>query len=592
MQLKRMLKERAISAEAPANFGAGSWSATLAGVIADLDHLNQHTEQDFLQIGGELSGFIEAANTISSDLAALMNQEESGEKARALTTALDRFIGMTERYADRTGLLVGMRGEACSLTQTLSGFESTARTFDAICLLTRIETARLNSTNVEFANLVEDVRLMADNVRSRVKCAIEASELLLPPIELAMLKISALEAGLAQDLPSVRMGVSAIRDIHDQAYDSSVRLGNQYAAISSAFNKLIVSIQFHDLTRQQVEHVIEILRLLHAEAEGGKAGAWNGRRGAVNVLALQSLQLAHAEEKFSASVGLILQNLQHIAGSVKDMAQGSLELSGSSPDNNESLRMQMEAGCTIILASLSHCADAESAARVTSESLTGTIGEVRGPILEINAIENQVRIMAINAAIRAIQIGTAGNPLCALAGKMGQEAALTGAASESLINALDLIGEAASHLSAGAGPAAGSDHGNDLEGMRLQVAAMHSSSAQSFAQIAQIVSRGDRLCEDLTAACRNFAIGTPFSEAVSRARSALKEIGETLRSGLPLDETGADAADLKDFTKHYTMQSEHEVHEGAMQNATSGPPAEQSKASPDGGGMGDNVEFF
>ena len=83
----------------------------------------------------------------------------------------------------------------------------------------------------------------------------------------------------------------SFRDMQDRAQASSLRLGTQYAAILGAFKKLIVSIQFHDLTRQ---HVIEVLRRLCAESPGSGGGRPCYPRAAAGILALQSLQLAHA----------------------------------------------------------------------------------------------------------------------------------------------------------------------------------------------------------------------------------------------------------------------------------------------------------
>src|ERR1039457_4207566 len=125
--------------------------------------------------------------------------------------------------------------------------------------------------------------------------------------------ISALEEGQAKDLPSVISGVlaglSSFRDMQNKAHDSAVRLGAQYGAISGAFNRLIMSLQFHDITRQQVEHVIEMLRRLGSESD---------QRGVAGVLALQSSQLADAAGKFAVAAGSIAHSLDDIATHVQE----------------------------------------------------------------------------------------------------------------------------------------------------------------------------------------------------------------------------------------------------------------------------------
>ena len=117
---------------------------------------------------------------------------------------------------------------------------------------------------------------------------------------------------------------------------ASICLAAQYSAILQAFKKVIVSIQFHDLTRQQVEHVIEVLRRLCSGSEREK--------GAATVLAIQSSQLADAGEKFAASVVSVERNLADIAELVLKMADESRTSSGHSEEEKNSFFSELEGG--------------------------------------------------------------------------------------------------------------------------------------------------------------------------------------------------------------------------------------------------------
>lgn len=591
---------------------AQAWRETLEQVIADLDLLNRNTEQDFLTIGGKLAGFIEKVNLISSQLAVLatFNSQEQGLHAsQALTCALDRSTEMRTRYADHNGVLGDMRQEAGRLKEILSGFQGTVSTFHTFGVLTRIETARLGTAGADFGSLADDVNLLAGSVHVKVEGALDAAALLIPSIETALLNISGIEGGETKDLPLVISGIMAslasfrsFRDMQDRAQASSLRLGAQYAAILGAFKKLIVSVQFHDLTRQQVEHVIEVLRRLCAESPGPGGGPSRDPRGVARVLALQSLQLAHAGEKFAASAASVADNLDDIATRVLEMAAESQTLSGSSEDDEKNaFFVQMERGCTFVLDSLSHCATAEAAARVTSGSLAGSIDRMRGSIEEIQNMEIEMQRIALNASIRVAHIRVSGDALGVLAGSMRQQASECGERSESLGVALGSMSQSATRLSGQGGQVPGEESGSQesgkpqggLEAMRSGVAEMHSSSERSFAQIAQIIACGARLREDLSATRQGFAVGALFAAAVSRARGMLQEIGERNPSPLPPDGSPAPDLGLHDFATHYTMQSEldvHDVHQGLTLAAV---PAEQpDPPSAEAGELGENVEFF
>jgi hypothetical protein len=575
-------------------------------VIADLNALNRNSEQDFLQIGGKLVEFIEAVNLISAELTALANliSGEQGLRAsEALTCALDGSMEMRTRYRDRNVGLRGIRQDAGRLKRTLSGFHGIVSTFHTLGVLTQIETARLGREGADFGSLADDVKLLAGSIQARVETARDTAALLIPPIEGAMQDISALEEGQAKDLPSViskvRASLSEFRAMQSRVHDSSVRLGAQYYAISGAFKNLIVSIQFHDITRQQVQHVVEALERLCSESEEANGSMSRGHGNIAAVLALQSSQLTDAGEKFASSVASVGRSLDEIAVNVREMAEETRTLTGLSEDEKNSFFVQMEQGCAAILASLRHCASAETAMRVTSGGLAETIRRMLGSIEEIRAVEIHVQRMALNGGIRAAHIGSAGDVLSVLAGSIQQLAVESRQLSDSLIEALGSMSAAATGLSA-QGPVPAGDRSSqdgDLEGMRVAVAELHSSSERSFSQIAQIVDRGVRLREELSATRQCFSVGAVFADTISRARSTIKEIGEKDRFSLSPDSTQTVDPGLTDFARHYTMQAERDVHQGITRAAVGATPVavpvEQLEFPPKGAGeLGENVEFF
>jgi hypothetical protein len=545
---------------------ARAWNETLGQVIADLDLLNRNTEQDFLRIGGKLGEFIEAVSLISSQLTGLVNLISGGEgfnTSQALANALECFLEMRTRYAERNGGLAGMRQEAARFRETLTGFQKTVVAFQVIGVLTQIETARLGSAGADFSHLAGDVKLLAGQVQAKVESALEIGELLIPPIESAIQNIAAFEQDQMKDLAGALASLAAFREIQNRARDSSIRLGARFEVISAAFKKLIVSIQFHDITRQQVEHVIEVLRRISSEWERENGC---GRRGFASVLALQSAQLADAAERFAASVASVANNLDDIATQIVEAAAESRSLSGSSEDQRNTFFLQMEHGCIAILGDLRHLKDADSATLITSSGLHQTIARMRGSIEDIQATEIQMHRMALNASIRASDIGAPGDALGFLAGSMLDGASESRQRSESLQEALGSMSEATLRLAGQNGTDVAdrsARHDAVLSGVVTAVAGLHSSGERSIVQIAAIIAAGTQLRESLSATRDGFSVGGAFDEAVSRARGMLKEIApkeieEKTQSGLSHDAETPEVG-MADFAMHYTMQSELDV---------------------------------
>jgi hypothetical protein len=587
------------------------WAATFGPVVADLELLNHNTEQDFLQIGGKLAEFIEAVNLMSSELTTLVgliSGEHGLRVSQALTSALDWSREMKARDTDRVGGLDGMRQEANRLRQTLSGFHGTVAAFQTLGVLTRIEAARLGALGADFGNLADDVKLIGGTVKARVETALETAALLVSPIEMAMQNIAAIHAEQAEELPAIIAGalasLSSFREIQQRAHDLSIRLEGQLAAISLSFKKLIVSIQFHDITRQQIEHVVEALRGLGTVSGGGSPSGARDQHYIAAVVSLQSLQLADAGERFAASVAAVVGSLDDIATHVRQMADESRTLSGPE-DEKTSFFLDMEQGCTAILAGLGHCADAETATSVTAQALAGTMDGMRGSIAEIRAIEIQMQRMALNAGLRAAHIGASGDALSVLANSMQHQAFESRQRTKTLVGALDAMSQASARLSGqigrlstdgdGSVPDATNADGRDggVEGLRSAVTDLHSSGERSVVHIARIVDSGGSLRDDLSATRAGFTVGTLFAEAIGRARGALDVIVNTHHSAAPVD--GAERG-LADLAERYTMQSERDVHErltGPLAPALVAVlPEPSAPSAPVSEELGDNIEFF
>jgi methyl-accepting chemotaxis protein len=578
-----------------------AWRETLGQVIADLDLLNRNTEQDFLRIGGKLFEFTEAVDLISSELTALadmMSAEQGLCASQALTSILDDLTKMKAGAEEGDGLLDGMLRKAGQAKRTLFAFKGTVSILATLGVLTRIETARLGAASADFLPLADDVKSLSGSVQERVEHALDTARQLIPPIESALISSAALEKRKTNDLPSmiseVLAQLASFADMQKRAHDSSVRMRSQSGAISDAFKKLVVSIQFHDITRQQVEHVIEILRRLSPDSEGQEGGISRDPRSAAAVLALQSSQLADAGEKFAASAASIARGLDDIAAHVLEMVEESRSLSGFSGVEKDSFLLRMEQSCSAILAGLVQCDSAEAANGATYGGLAETIGRVRGAIEKIQTVEIQMERLALNASIRTAHIGGSGDALAVLAGTMQQLALESRGRSESLLQALGCMSQAAARLAAGR---ASADSAQCEETVRTAIAELHSSSERSFARIGQITVRSTRLCEDLSAARESFTVGPVFAEAVRRAREMLQEMAS--QNQFAFSPPGAEAVgrDLDDFARHYTMQAERDVHEGVAKAVAGPAPAaaqvEQSEFPPKAAEeLGENVEFF
>jgi hypothetical protein len=573
---------------------ANSLAGTLREAIAELERLNRETERAFLIIGGKLATSIEAVNFMSSGLqsvAELISGERGRNAAQALHRVLDLARGMGARGSEDSGLLSDISGEGKRLKKTLAQFGGIVAAFHSLGLLTRIETARLGKASADFGNLAEDVRLLARNVETRVESALDTAGDLTPRIESALRDVAALQDGQARELPlvidQVLESLASFGEMQRLTHDASIRLGSESGEIAAAFQKLVMSLQFQDITRQQVEHVIDVLRSL-SSVPGPQSGT------TAVILELQLSQLSYASDKFSNSVETVVESLGAVAGHVVKMADESRALSGRS--GTHSFFQQMERGCSAILASFGQCAHADAATQAMSGDVAEEVARMRGSIEEIQTIEAQMRRTAMNAMISAEHLGQTGEALGALAGSIRQKAYESRQASEALIHTLDAMKRGAERLSGRERTArerAAQEEG--LEAMRSATTQLRESQENSFRQITDIATRAESLCQDLAEARDGLSIGAEFAATVNGLQISLQAAIEKMRRGLPAESEEVLLAGLAELAARYTMREQHDIHAsltGAMRMAAPPLAASEPYAMVEAGEFGENVELF
>ncbi len=362
-----------------------------------------------------------------------------------------------------------------------------------------------------------------------------------------------------------------------RAAETSLRQAAQYQAICAAVDDLVESIQFHDITRQQIEHVAEALRQLRSEAGRGP--------GARSVLDLQSSQLAAAARVFAASVERMQQDLDGIASRARDMAEASGALMGVSHDDHDSFFLRMEGRLTAILKMAAVCDAAQAEVEKDAAGLNRTIAKMRDSVSDIREIEIRIERIALNAIIRATHIGDAGNALNTIAEAMQGLARQSSALTEDAFAALEDMSAAAARVASG--PAAGEEDVKDR--MRRAVLELHSSAERSFSRVRQIAASSAGLADGVAALRGGFSAGRTVAATLTRARRELDRLAAEAGRPSSGGAATAPAPHLASLAKRYTMRAERDVH----QSVAGGPaPALPAPASPGEGDFGANVELF
>jgi len=555
--------------------------------IMDLASLNQATEGHFLTMGEKLGGFLRATRKLSADLSAL-SELIAGEFGSHTAEVLEHVLEGSRRAEAQAiaggGALTRLGDFTGRIGQTFRSFRETVSIFRVAGSLTRVETARLGDAGAEFGNLTEEIDVLTASIELSGQCILDASVMLQQEMRPAMLKIAGLRDRELRQLPGLVSEVAKSLESLDarrrRAAEMSLHQASEYKEVSAAIEDMITAIQFHDITRQQVEHVVTAL-------EGLRADGYIDSRA---LLQLQSSQLSNTAKTFESSVSRIQGNLASITRRVREMTQAGAALLGGSSDEQDSFFRQMEDRFERILKVLSSCAQAESDTSSTTANLENATQHMWNSVRSIREIEVRISRIAINATIRAVQLGDAGNPLSVLAGVMQRLAVDSTKINDGMAQALDAATGAADRLSRNspAGP------NIVLVEMRDAIRDLHTASESSFRGLKELSALGAGLSEDIAATQTGFTVGTLFAESASHVLGQLEHAMMECGGDSPRRIAGDTGTGLHDLTKHYTMQAEWEVHHGLAPAAESATGATLTPAPSDSeiGEFGDNVELF
>ncbi|HWC95507.1 MAG TPA: hypothetical protein VG456_02125 [Candidatus Sulfopaludibacter sp.] len=515
--------------------------------------------------------FRAAARHITADMS-LLTGLISGKQARHAALALDAILthsrDMDASVTDSGSVLAALRNLAGQLYRAFSGIPATVSVLRNLCTLTRVETARLANHSLTFADLAAEVMPLSESIQASGASVLECASHLDLGLQTALQTASLLRVRQSEELPpliaTVTAGIRELADRQQAVHDASLRQASAYQQLSDAIDGLVANLQFHDITRQQIEHVIETLDLLRSETAPPRS-----------VVVLQASQLRNSSQIFSTAARSIEQNLENIGVRLGELASNSRSLLGESAGDHDSFFLRMEESFTAILQAMSACAEAQAEVRATPAHVSALMDRMRSAIEDIRALEIRIERTALNASIRAVHLGPAGAPLAVIAEAMQRLVAESSSKTEEAGQTLAALVQSAAAL-------CGDDSltraaAEDDARMRAAVAEMQTAAEISYSRVTAIVALGERLAEDIAGLRGSFTHADVCAAGIDRAAEEL----ETIAAELP-DVEPVGAPENSSLASRYTMQIERDIHDRVMQGA----PA--AAAEP----LGDNVELW
>jgi methyl-accepting chemotaxis protein len=590
-----------------------NWRNMVGPAIETLRRMAGTTEDEFLRIGSKLQSFYQRSVDISG-MANRLVEVVSGENVDSLTSRLQQMMGDMEEYlasartrsSESCNILEQVQVLLDNLSEPLEGFQKMNKSLRMLSISTKIESARLGELGSGFVNLAMDVEKLSHQVQEK-SAAILAHRLLLATLitgNLAAVRSSEKEQDVMvlATLKDTSANLKELVAVNERC----TRFGGTVSAISGevadSIGEVVSSMQMHDMTRQQLEHVVEALERLSGELTGfNQPDAEDDRHRRViieagDICELQEAQLRFAANELYAAVCTIVDNLRDVARKQAVIVRESGTITGSANLDGASFVDVMSEGMATVTAVLTSCAKADLNMFDTMKKVAQTIDEIAAFVTDIEAIGSEIDLIALNSQIKAALTGPEGAALGVLAEaikRLSDEAVRQTDSVAAILNNIHAVTE---HLLADAANEEG-QLGSRISSIQDELTLILRTMGEMNNGMRSALSGLNERVLSLTEDVEQATTGVDVHERTKKmADGVLADLELIVAQSRRIEPASSEFKEnLRHMEEHYTMESERHIHEALARKKTGQAVVvarSSAKIVVDDSGFGDNVDLF
>lgn len=590
------------------------WPALIAPLIDKLRRLLGSSEHEFLRIGEQMQG----VHQQSLEIARLANQLVETASGQNLQVISARLLQMT---SDMESHFAWFQSRSTQSFLTLQQVKELLGRLDAplgaVAKMTmdlymlevaiKIESARLGAMGNEFLTLALDIKTLSRQVNDKLGAVKGHRGVILAMITANLGTIQQLSSlGAEKARLTMSSTLSSLRAL-DAANERFSRLGLTIAGIvkdvASCIGEVVSSLQFHDINRQQLEHIVEALVRLNAALTAAPRQGLDGAACHIlinetgDVCELQEAQLQFASAELHSAVSTIVDRLRDVASRQAAIRQETIAASGVMDEGGKSFVDAISRGMASTSAFLQACAGNHQQVSGAMATMATAIGDSCAEVEEIDGIGLDIVQTALNAQIKAGKAGGQGAVLAALAEEIRMLADSTSINTDAISMTLnDVRTVMSTYSNEGRGNESGllawlGTVDQEAQGIMAMLDAMK-ATLQALLRLIQ--DKIGALAEEVTRVTARIDIHEHSKAVADEALAVLGRIVAEARALAPASREFK--VGLRRMNEQYTMESERRVHQTISNRqglglalAAPGQAAACLAGEPE---FGDNVDLF
>lgn len=396
----------------------------LVQLAKTLDQATKRTDPDFVRLSSDLKALYACAAELSRSTTSRVSSVRDALQQNTLLG--DNGLAAHALNDLQSGLGIVERSVA-SLTQvsdSLRRLKDHGQRMERLALLLRstassfaVESARVAEHLQAFGAFTEEVRALADKIYNLGRAISEESSAIFR-------NLSGLAAAMHRDLVelgrlsersrgTLRSSSGEVEHLIGTAWKNLEAAQSRTEAISKFANDAVYQLQFGDIVRQKLEHVVTSLNEAAGSLLNGTPSDFSKAERTLEIQQLQvqavNQEMQQAKQQLAAAFDGLGRETQQLVEGVKSISSSSASSSGQ-----KDLFRSLTDGLTQLgdwqARGTALCTQAQSMSKQAVDSLT-KLSDYLGLVQEIN---REMHLQALNAIIKAAILGDNGRTLAVL----------------------------------------------------------------------------------------------------------------------------------------------------------------------------------
>jgi methyl-accepting chemotaxis protein len=301
-----------------------SWNLNCDRIRQQLFGLIQDSERAFLDMGNRFLHYSEQGKLISESsytATTLFFSDTVMNAIEELYELLDRirrYLQYNEtELSNNSEILQNILKTIQSIHHPFDQFEKLVKKLGFLGISTRIESSRLRNTDKSFETLSQDVKNLSNKIDKKLNSIIEGSSALRNTISQTLSQSLQLKSKqykqAKQILKNTHSCLQVLIDTNEKSSATAQSLADQAKTIENHISEIVESIQFQDIIRQKVEHIIQAVDDIKKIIESGTQLQSDAIIEIGDISELQVEQLKVAEQEILTAINSMISGLSGIA---------------------------------------------------------------------------------------------------------------------------------------------------------------------------------------------------------------------------------------------------------------------------------------